>query len=205
MMGILDRSQLSVKPSTFEDWFMTEIPAGHNTSRYSEYGLGTIGSEPSILNWYLVSGSPTIIVMYRCPQEFLSWTYLRILRILTWSDEGFSKFAINLWIYENKNRIQLPKDANQVPSHVPLVRFRFQHFVWIPVESIRASRAMRQLPNFRIRDMGEGWTVKHVSRTVNGNPYLLRMTIYSAKWSTSRAPMRILCSQWRVSFGGTGE
>jgi hypothetical protein len=42
---------------------------------------------PSILNRYLVLRFPTVIGMYRCPQGFLSWTYLRILRIFTWRDE----------------------------------------------------------------------------------------------------------------------
>jgi hypothetical protein len=72
LISTLDRSQISVKTSTFEERFTTEIPAANDTSRDPEYGLGTMASNPSTLNWYLVSGPPTVIGVYRCPQEFLS-------------------------------------------------------------------------------------------------------------------------------------
>jgi hypothetical protein len=51
---MLNRSQFSVKPSTFEDLFTTEIPAGNDTSRDPEYGLGTM--RPESLNIESISG-----------------------------------------------------------------------------------------------------------------------------------------------------
>jgi hypothetical protein len=63
------------------------LPAGNDISRDPEYGLGMIGSES--LNIESIPGFriPTIIGMYRGPQGFLLWTYLRILRIFTWNDD----------------------------------------------------------------------------------------------------------------------
>jgi hypothetical protein len=51
---MLYRSQFSVKPSTFENLFTTEIPAGNDTSRDPEYGLGTM--LPESLSIELISG-----------------------------------------------------------------------------------------------------------------------------------------------------
>jgi hypothetical protein len=51
---MMDRSSFSVKPSTFKDLFTTEIPAGNDTSRGPEHGLGTMG--PESLNIESISG-----------------------------------------------------------------------------------------------------------------------------------------------------
>jgi hypothetical protein len=59
---MLDRSQFSGKPSTFEDLVTTEIPARNDTSRDPEYGLGTIG--PESLNVESISG-PAVPNRYR--------------------------------------------------------------------------------------------------------------------------------------------
>jgi hypothetical protein len=69
---MLDRLQVSVKPSTFEDLFTTEIPADNDTSRDPEYGVGTMGSESSNIESISGLGIPKVIGMYRRPQGFLS-------------------------------------------------------------------------------------------------------------------------------------
>jgi hypothetical protein len=51
---MLDQSQFSVKPSTFKDLFPTEIPAGNDTSRDPESGLGTMC--PESINLESISG-----------------------------------------------------------------------------------------------------------------------------------------------------
>jgi hypothetical protein len=45
MIGVLDRSQFSVKPLNFEDLFTTEIPSGNDPSQDPGYGLGTVDAE----------------------------------------------------------------------------------------------------------------------------------------------------------------